>query len=81
MIFTPKMGGRIVISVLQKDKGHLDYVCAEIEKRGIKSPMLIKDIKQREVLDLLQMNEYQLLIRLELARIIKYWKDVKEIEQ
>lgn len=44
----PKMGGKIVISVLQKGKSHLDHVCTEIEKRGNKLPMSIKDTKWKD---------------------------------
>ena len=37
---------------------------------------------RKEVVDLfiLQMDEYQIMIRLELAWSIEHWKDIKEIE-
>ena len=80
MIVTPEMGGKMVLSVLQRGQGHDGAVSAEIQKRGIEAPMPIKDMKWTEVLDLLRMDEYQMLVRLELARSIEHWKCIKEID-
>ena len=68
MTIIPEMGGKIVIRVLQKGKGHIDHVHAEILKRGIEPPMSIEDMKWKELVDLLRMDEYQIMIRLELSR-------------
>ena len=35
MLITPEMGGKIVLSVLQKGKGHMPQLRAEIKERGI----------------------------------------------
>ena len=80
MTITPEMGGKIVLSVLQKGKGHADHVHAEIQQRGIEPPMPLKDMKWKEVVDLLRLDEYHTLVRLELARSIEHWKGVREID-
>ena len=45
MLVMPEMGGNIVLSVLQRGQGHGSPVSAEIQKRGIESPVPIKDMK------------------------------------
>ena len=35
MLIMPEMGGKIVLSALQKGKGHMNHLRAEIEERGI----------------------------------------------
>ena len=35
----------IVLSVLQKDKGHINHVDVELADRGVKPPMPLKDMK------------------------------------
>ena len=74
MIITPEMGGKIVLSILHKGKGHINHVRAEIAERGIEPPTLIEDMKWKEVVDLLRMDEYKRLVELELARDIEHWK-------
>ena len=79
MLITPEMGGKIVLSVLQKGKGHISHVSAEIEERGIEPPTDIDSMKWKEVVDLLRIDEYKRLVQLELARDIDHWRMVKEI--
>ena len=70
MLITPEMGGKIVRSVLQKSKGHIDHVKAELEERGVEPPMPLGEMKWKEVIDQLRMDEYHSLVELELARDI-----------
>ena len=79
MLITPEMGGKIVFSVLQKGKGHINHVRAELAERGIEPPTSIEDMKWKEVVDLLRMDEYKRLVELELARDIEHWKFVKDM--
>ena len=79
MVITPEMGGKLVLSVLQKGKGHISHVRAEIAERGVEPPTSIDDMKWKEVVDLLRMDEYKRLVELELAWDIEHWKVVKEI--
>jgi len=37
-------------------------------------------MKWKEVIDLLRLDEHHTLVRLELARSIEHWKDVREID-
>ena len=78
MLITPETGGKIVLSVLQKGKGHMNQLRAEIEERGIEPPESIDDMKWKEVIDLLQIDEYKRLVKLERARDIKNWRNVKD---
>ena len=79
MLITPEMGGKIVLSVLQKGKGHINHVSAEIAERGVEPPMSIDKMKWKEVIDLLRLDEYKRLVQLELARDIEHWKKVMNI--
>ena len=79
MLITPEMGGKIVLSVLQKGKGYISHVSAEIEERGIEPSMDVDSMKWKEVIDLLWIDEYRRLVQLELARNIDDWRMVKEI--
>lgn len=79
MLITPEMGGKIVLSVLQKGKGHMDQLRAEIKERGIEAPESIDGMKWKEVIDLLRIDEYKRLVELELARDIEHWRNVKDI--
>ena len=45
MCITPEMGGKIVLSVLQKGKGHINHVDVELVDRGVKPPVPLKDMK------------------------------------
>ena len=45
MLVTPEMGGKIVLSVLHKGKGHIDHVCVKMDERGIEPPMLLEKMK------------------------------------
>ena len=73
------MGGKIVLSVLQKSKSHMNQLRAEIEERGIEPPESIEGMKWKEVIDLLRIDEYKRLVELELARDIEHWSNVKDI--
>ena len=79
MVITPEMSGNILLSVLPKGKGHVDHVHAELQQCRIEPPMLIEDIKWKEVIDLIQMDDYQLLVQQELVWSIKHWKDIKKM--
>ena len=79
MLITPEMGGKIVLSVLQKGKGHISHVSAEIEERGIEPPTDVDTMKWKEVVDLLRIDEYKRLVQLKLARDVDHWRMVKEI--
>ena len=79
MLITPEMGGKIVLSVLQKGKGHMNQLRAEIEERGIEPPESIDGMKWKEVIDLLRIDEYKRLVELELAQDIERWTNVKDI--
>ena len=59
VVITPEMGGSILMSVLLKGKGHADHFHAELQQRRIETPMLIEDMKWKEVIDLLRMDGYQ----------------------
>ena len=74
------MGGKTVLSVLQKGRGHISHVQSELDDRGVEPPMPIKKMKWKEVMDLLKMDEYKRLVGLELARDIAHWKSVTQIE-
>ena len=80
MLGTSDMGGKIVLSVLQKDNGHIDYVHVEMVERGIVPPMPLKKTKLKEVTNVLNIDEYKRLIGLELAQDIDHWTRVLEIE-
>ena len=80
MLITPEMGGKIVLSVLQKGKGHIDHVKAELEERGVEPPMPLGEMKWKEVIDQLRMDEYHLLVELELAWDIEHWSKVTQID-
>ena len=45
MLTTTEMGGKIVLSVLQKGKGRISHVGAEIEERGIEPPTDVDSMK------------------------------------
>ena len=53
------MAGKVVLSVLQKGKGHISHVSAEIEECGIEPPTNVDIMKWKEVVDLLWINEYK----------------------
>ena len=74
------MGGKIVLSVLQKGKGHINHVDGELADRGVKPPMPLKDMKWKEVINLLKMDEYKRLVGLELARDTDHWTSITQIE-
>ena len=78
MLITPEMGGKIVLSVLQKGRGHMNQLQAEIKERGIEPPESIDDMKWKEVIDLLRIDEYKRLVELELARDIEHWSSVSK---
>ena len=80
MHITPQMGGKIVLSVLQKGRGHISHVKSELDDRGVEPPMPIDKMKWKEVMDLLKMDEYKRLVGLDLARDIEHWKSVTQIE-
>ena len=67
------------MSVLQKGKGRLNQLRAEIKERGIEPPESIDGMKWKEVIDLLRIDEYKRLVELELARDIEHWRNVKGI--
>ena len=79
MLITPEMGGKIVLSVSQKGKGHISHVSAEIEERGIEPPTDVDTMKWKEVVDLLRIDEYKRLVQLKLAQDVDHWRMVKEI--
>ena len=80
MLITPEMGGKIVVSVLQKGKGHIAHVSAELSERKVEPPMELSKMKWKEVTDLLRKDEYKRLVELELAWDINHWTRVTEIE-
>ena len=80
MLITPEMGGKIVVSVLQKGKGHIAHVNAELSKREVEPPMELSKMKWKEVTALLRKDEYKRLVELELAWDINHWTRVTEIE-
>ena len=45
MLNTPEMGGKIVLSVFQKGKGHMKQLRAEIKEHRIESPESIDGMK------------------------------------
>ena len=49
MLITPEMGGKIVLSVLQKYKSHITHVSAEIAEHGLEQPTSIDNMKCKEV--------------------------------
>ena len=61
MLITPEMGGKIVLSILNKEKGDINRVRTEIAERGIEPPTLIEDMKWKEVTNLLRMEELKRL--------------------
>ena len=67
MLITLEMGGENVLSVLQKDKGHISHISAQIEEHRIESPTDVDSMKWKEGVDLLQIDEYKRLVQLELA--------------
>ena len=67
MLITPEVGGKIVLSVLQKGKGHISHVSAELEEHGIEPPTNAVSMKWKEVVDLLRIDECKRLVELELA--------------
>ena len=79
MLITPEMGGKIVLSIINKGKGHINQVRAEIAERGIEPPTSIEDMKWKEVINLLRMDEFKRLVELGLARDIEHWKLVKDM--
>ena len=72
--------GKTVLSVLQQGMSHDSPISAKIQKRGIESLMPTKDMVCTEVVDLLRMDEYQMLVQLELARSVEHHKYIKEID-
>ena len=74
------MGGKIVLSALQKGKGHIDHVRAELEERQVELPVPLEKMKWKEAVNLLRLDEYHLLVEQELARSIEHWSKVTEIE-
>ena len=52
MYITPMMGGKIVLSLLQKGKDDTNYVCAEIADNGLKPSMPLRDIKSKGMISL-----------------------------
>ena len=70
MLITTGVGGKIVLVVLQKGKGHISHVSAEREERGIEPPTDIDSMKWKEVVDLLQIDEYKRFVQLEFAQDI-----------
>ena len=72
MLISPEMGGKIVVSILHKGKGHIEYVDAELSECRVEPPMEISKMKWNEVLDLLKVAEYKVLVERELARIISH---------
>ena len=80
MLIRPEMGGKIVLSILQKGEGHIDHVCAELDEQGVEQPMPLAEMKWKEVIDQLRMDEYHSLVELELARDIEHWSKVTQIE-
>ena len=80
MLIPPEMGGKILVSILYRGKGHDEHVSAELSERGVEPPMEISKMKWNEVLDLLKLAEHKVLVERELARNIKHWSDVKEFE-
>ena len=53
MLITPEIGGKIVLSVFQKGKDHINHISAGIEECGIKPPINVDSMKWKEVVDLL----------------------------
>ena len=70
MLITSEMRSKIVVSVFQKGKGHINHVSAELSERGVEPPMQLSKMKWKEVeaTDLLRKDEYKKLVELELAR-------------
>ena len=54
----------------------IDHVKAELEERGVEPPMPLGEMKWKEVIDQLRMDEYHLLVELELAWDIEHWSKV-----
>jgi len=76
---TSQMGGTIVVSKLFKTRDNtLNDVQAEINFRGITPPKPIKDMKWKEVLDLLRKDEYINVIE-HPVQGIESFANVKEI--
>ena len=71
MLVTPEMGGTIVLSVLQKGKGHIALMRAKMDERGIEPPMPLEKMKWKEVTDLPKIDKYKELIGSELARELR----------
>ena len=67
MLMTPEMGDKIVLNVLQKGKGDISHVSAEIEECGIEPPTDVDSMRWKEVVDLLRIDEYKRLVQLELS--------------
>ena len=80
MLVTPEMGGKIVLSAVQKGKGQIDHVHVEIDKRGIELRKPLEKMKWKEVTNLLKIDDYKRLIGLELVWDIEHWTRVLEIE-
>jgi hypothetical protein len=80
MLITPEMGGKSVLSVLQKGKGHIDNVKADLDERGVEPPMPLGEMKWKEVVDQLRMDEYHSLVELKLAQDIEHWSEVTHID-
>ena len=62
MLITPEMGGKIVLIALQKGKGHIDHVRAELEEREVELPMPLEEMKWKEAVDLLRLEEFHNLV-------------------
>ena len=39
MVIPPDMGGKILVSILYRGKGHGEHVSAELSERGVEPPM------------------------------------------
>ena len=80
MLITPEMGGKIVVSVLQKGKGHVAHIDAELSECGVEPLIQLSKMKWKEVTYLLKKDKYKRLVELELARDIEHWTKVTEIK-
>ena len=77
---TAEMGGKIVLGILHKGKGHDVHVHAEIEARGIEPPKPIAEMEWTDVKNLLKIDELRLLVEQELARSVEHWSAITEVK-
>ena len=45
MLIPPETGEKIILSIFQKGKGHIDHVLKELDVQGVKLLMTLEDMK------------------------------------